>query len=101
MVLSRNSYILEFAAVELDRWIAKELLQEQSTENVADRESVGLGGVVHIVRCNHAAGAGHVLNNDGRITGNMLSHLSGDHPRIQIVAATWCEPHDKADRLTP
>src|SRR6266545_7245007 len=100
MVLGRNAYVLKFTAVELDRWILKELLQEKTAKNMAYGEAVWLGRFVHIICRNHASGAGHVVNNDSRITGNVLSHLAGDDPRIQIVAAAWCKPHDKADRFT-
>ena len=53
-----------------------------------------------MVRRNHAPGSVHVLDNDSRITGNVLSHLARDRPRIEIIAATGCEPDDQADRLT-
>lgn len=56
MVLSRNPYVFKFSAVELDSWVAKKLLQEKTAENMADREPVRFGGVVHMIRCNHAAG---------------------------------------------
>src|SRR5262249_10296939 len=42
----------------------------------------------------------HVLDNNGRITGNVLSHLARDRPRIEIVATTWGEADNQADRLT-
>src|SRR6266511_6098016 len=100
MVLGRDADVLKFTAVELDRWILKELLQEKTAKNMAYGEAVRLGRFVHIICRNHAASAGHVVNNDSRITGNVLAHLAGDHPRIQIVAATWSEPYDKADRFT-
>ena len=49
MVLSRDADVFEFAAVELDPWISKELLQEKTTQNMADGETVRLGRFVHII----------------------------------------------------
>src|SRR4030095_11802799 len=100
MVLRRNADILKLAAVELDPWISKELLQEKTTKNMAYGKPIRFGGFVHMVRRNHAPGAVHVLDNNRRITWNVLSHLARDDPRIKIIAATWGEPDNQADRLT-
>ena len=53
---------------------------------------IRLGGFVHMVRRNHAPRSVHVLNNDSRITGNVLSDLARDRPRIEIIAATRGKP---------
>src|SRR5918996_2899287 len=100
MILSRNPYVFKFSGIELDGWISQKLLQEKTAENMADREPVRFGGVVNMIRCNHASGAGHVLNHDSRITGNVLSQVTGDYPRIEIVTAARREPDDESDRFT-
>ena len=83
----RQRQAVDAAAVELDRRIDKELLQEQTAQNMPYGEPIRLGRVVHIVRRDHAAGAGHVVDDDRRITRDMLTHMARNHARIEIVAA--------------
>jgi hypothetical protein len=53
-----------------------------------------------MIRCDDAAGAGHIFHNEGRITGNMFAHVPRNGPRIRIESASRGKSNDNADCLT-
>jgi hypothetical protein len=52
-----------------------------------------------MVDADEAAGAGHVVDDEYRIAGNVLAHVAAHDSRINVVAAAGCERHDDAHGL--
>ena len=49
MILRRYADVLELERVELDAWLAQELLEKQTADEVADGKAVRLGSFVNVV----------------------------------------------------
>ena len=58
-----------------------ELVEVKRRRNPSERETVRLGHGVNIIRRDHRAGARHVLDDEIRVAGNILSHVLRDEPR--------------------
>jgi hypothetical protein len=63
-----------------------------------------LGAILHprpvdVVAGDHAAGARHVLHDDGRIAGNVAGEMLADGAAVEIVAAARIRPHQDRDGL--
>ena len=78
---------------------AKQLLQEESADEVADGQAVGLGDLVHIVGGNQKSRAGHVVDDEGRVAGDMFAHVAGDGAGVGVVAAAGGGADDDPDGL--
>ena len=78
VIRAGSAQVFKFLAVEFDPLGAHDLLEEQSSSVVADDEAIRFGLQVHEVGVNDAAGAGHVLNDNGRVAGNMLAQMAPD-----------------------
>src|SRR5687767_14150902 len=89
----------ELAAIEPDGFIAKRLTQHIGAIPDADEQAIRLGAVKGIVRRDQTTGAGHVLDNDGRMTRDMFADMSPDDSRREIVAAAGRESDHKPDGL--
>ncbi|MBI2183272.1 MAG: hypothetical protein HYU31_21010 [Deltaproteobacteria bacterium] len=99
VIRAGNPQVFEFLAVEFDPFGAHDLLEEQPADVVADDETVRLGLQVHEIGVNDAAGAGHVLDDDGGVAGNMLAQVARDGARVGVETAARRERNDQADRL--
>src|SRR5215510_2316063 len=97
--LDRRADELELARVELDARLAEGLAQEEPAVEMADREPVGLRDAIEMIRQNEAAGAGHVLDDERRIAGNVPAHVAREHSRVRIESAAGGEAHDQPDGL--
>jgi len=62
---------------------------------MADGEPIGFCRFENVIRRNHAAGAGHVLDDHDRVAGNMFAHMPADGARIGVVAAAGGEADDQ------
>jgi len=67
--------------------IAERLLERRRLNDDAKRGAVLRGDLVDVVRGLEAAGAGHVLRHDGRLSGNVLAEMARDQAAVEIVAA--------------
>src|SRR5918993_4509994 len=94
----RHRKITKFSHVELDGGTTKELLQYDGSRNVADDGTVFRRCVESMICRDNAPGAGHIVDDDGWIAGNVFGYVSGDQPRILIVAPTGGKPNDDPHR---
>jgi hypothetical protein len=94
IVLSRHPDVFEFERIEFNAGLAEELLKKLSANEMADGETVGFGHLEEMVRRNQSARSRHVVNDDGRSTGNMIAEVAGNKACVGIVPATWRGPND-------
>jgi hypothetical protein len=87
----------EFAAVEPRGFVAEHLLQDQRTDEVADGETIGFGLVVNMVRRDEADGAGHVLDQCGRIARDMFAEMTRDGAGVNIEPTARFVGDDEAN----
>ena len=83
-------------AVELDAFIAHDLLQDERADKVADDQTVRRRLEKRIGR-HPAAGAGHVVDDDRRVARYVAAHVTGDDARVGIEAAAGGKANDDAD----
>ena len=76
-----------FAAVDLDRFIAHHMLQNQRRCPSGDGKTIGLGPVVKMIRRDDAARARHVLDDPRRIARQILADMARHQPRVLVVGA--------------
>ena len=78
-----------FCPVEFDLFIARELRQIKTGCDGTEGETVRFRDVVNIVRGDHRARTGHVLDDDFWISGDMFPQVScvGTGPQIMGVAS--------------
>src|SRR5437016_5870642 len=56
-------------------------------EDDAECGAVARRDLVDVIRGLEAAGARHVLRDDGRLAGNVLAEMARDQPAVEVVAA--------------
>src|SRR5262249_35091354 len=69
-----------------------------SPESSAPRQ-VDRIDAIEMIRRDEAAGTGHVLDDERRISGNVPAHVTREHARVRIESAAGREAHDQADGL--
>ena len=99
MVCGGRAEIGKFAHVEFDAGLPEYLANALAAGEMADGEAVRLRCFVDVIGCDHHAGAGHIIDDDGWVTGNVLGHLSGDHARIGIETPARRAADDDAHGL--
>ena len=62
-----NTEPADFAAVEFDRVVAHDVLENQRRRPGGDGQSIGFDAIVKMIRGDNAARAGHVLDDARRI----------------------------------
>ena len=98
-VLSRHAEVLELAPVEFNAGFAENVLEDETADEMADREAIRFGDFVDVVGGDQTARAGHVLDDKSRIAGNMLAQVARDGSRVGVVAAAGGAADDDADRF--
>ena len=90
----------EFAQVGFElRRHSHRLIGGKSLADDADHGAVARRDLRHVVGGDDAATAGHVDDDQRRVTGDMLAHVTGDEPRILVIVGARRGPHDDADLL--
>ncbi len=84
----------EFGRIVLRRGVAEQRLGQQRVVGRSDDAAVVRGNAVQPVGRDDAAGAGHVLGNDARMTGNMIGKMPRQQPRIGVVTASSAVGND-------
>ena len=74
-----------------------QLLEVERRIDGADGQTIGFGNIVNLIGGDHRRGAGHVLDNDVRISGNVFRHELGKHARIKIVSVARFGADDDRD----
>ncbi len=77
----------ELGRVVLHGGIGERLLERGGLDDDAERRSVLGRDLVEIVGGLEAAGARHVLRNEGRLSRNVLAQVARHHAAVEIVAA--------------
>ena len=99
MIADRRADEFEFARVEFDSRLTEHLAQKQAADEMADGQAVGFRGFVNMIGGDQAARAGHILDDDARNTGNVLTHMTRDRARVSIETAARGKANDDFDRL--
>ena len=68
---------LKLFSIELNAFRAHNLLQDQPAGIIADNQPIRFR-LIHEIRVDDAAGAGHVFNHDGWIAGNVFAQMAPD-----------------------
>src|SRR5262245_38654569 len=85
-------------SIELNTFGAHYLLQDKPSGVVADNQAIRLR-LIHEICVDDPAGAGHVFDNDCRITGNVLAYVASDGARISVVTSTRRKRDDQPNGL--
>ena len=90
----------EFGPVEFGFCAPGKLSVVERAADSAERQTIGLGQVIDVIGRNHRARARHILDDEVRISRNVLSHVArvGASPEVMHVARKIT--HYKSDRLS-
>ena len=77
----------DFAAVDLDRVVSHNVLQDQRRCPSGDRQTIRLDPIVKMIRGDDSTGTGHVLDDPCRVAREILADMAGEQPGILIVGA--------------
>ncbi len=99
VVLGRDADVLELARVELDTRLADHLVDYLVAVEIQNRQAVGLGDLIYMIGREQAGGAGHVLDDDGRVPRNLVAQVARDQARVGIEATAGGEADDQFDSL--
>ncbi len=76
----RHSQVAELRHVELNRWRAEQLFENDRPGNIADHRAVLRRGVVNMIGGDDAADPRHIIDDHGRVAGNILGEMARDDP---------------------
>src|SRR6185295_11399251 len=76
----------DFAAVKLGRFVTHDVLENQRRGPCRDRQPVRLDPVVKMISCDNSPGAGHVLDDPGRISNDLFIDMARDQPGVLVVS---------------
>ncbi len=99
LVLHRHAEVFQLAHVEVDAFHAEDAAENQPAVEHADGQTVGFGAAVDIFRGDQRAGAGHVLDDQWRVAGNMFAHVARHGAGVDIEAAAGAAADDDANGL--
>src|SRR6266480_5878886 len=88
IVRTGNTEPTDFAGVELRCVVTHDILQDQRRRPGGNGKPIRLHAVVHMIRGNDAAGAGHVFDDPGRVSGYVLADMTGDESGVLIISPT-------------
>ena len=94
---TRGADPAELARIEFCVAIAQSLIQYESAVPVGNRQAVGLGVIVKVIRRYQAAGTRHVVDQSRRVAGYVFAHVAGDGASVGVIAATGSLADDEAD----
>ena len=77
----------KLSPVEFHRIAAQDLIKVDSGLERSPRPAVGFCQVVNIIRRHERTAAGHVLNDHGRLSGQILAEILGDQAAPEIDSA--------------
>src|SRR5262249_25368723 len=89
----------ELRRVELHALPAQDLVLRDALIEQPERGAVLGRDTIQIVGGNHAVGTRHVRYDHALVAGNVLADVTGEQPRILIVAAARAERHVERDGL--
>jgi hypothetical protein len=61
--------------VELDTGLSHDLVEREAATEMAERQTIGLGNVKNVIGSEQASRPGHVIDDNGRIAGNIFRHV--------------------------
>src|SRR5688500_3335303 len=98
--LDRSADPAQFFRVKPDRPVAERFIQNISAIPDANERAVTVRFVVSVVGGNETSRAGHVVNYELGIAGNMFPHMARNRARVGIVAPARRVTDADANRLT-
>src|SRR5919106_5529046 len=99
-ILLRRADPGKFGPVELDFRPPYELIEIERRVERAHRQSVRFGNTIKVIGADDPTRSGHVLRDNGWISGDMLSDMPRRQTRPEIVSAAGGRGDDDSDRLT-
>ena len=91
--------VAKFSAVKFYRVRAQQLLQNQRSGPSTDGQPIRLGSVVKMVAKNDAAGAHHVVDDDGGISRNIFTDMARDQSGKTVKQSSRGIADDELDGL--
>jgi len=95
---NRRADPTEFGPVVLGLFTPDELIEVKSRSDPG--EPIGFGDSVNMIRSDHSASAGHVLDDDRGVAGSVFRHILADEPRPRVVHIAGGIPSHDSDRFT-
>src|SRR4029078_13136464 len=77
-----------------------DLLQDQATDVIAKRKTVGFRLSVHVIGMNKPACAGHILDNNRRRARNVFAHVPANGPTVCVKTPARCKSYEHTKRLS-
>src|SRR5262249_52846365 len=99
VIADRRADKLELARVKLDTGLAKHLTEKESADEVADGETVRLGDFEDMISGDQATSAGHVLDYDTGLAGDVFTQVAGDGSVIGVKTPASREAYYDANRF--
>ena len=90
---------IEFSRVVLDALAVQQRLRRQPSREHSDRRAVLRRHVVKEIGGPQTSRAGHVLGNDGGVSGKMLAEVASEGPHMDVVIGARRQTHDDGGRL--
>src|SRR5262249_26839566 len=66
---------------------------------MTEGKAVGFGHLIYVIGRDESGGPRHVLHNNGGVTWDMFPYMTGNDPRISIIATARRGADDDANRL--
>ena len=66
---------------------------------MADGETIGFSDLVYVVGCYETPGAGHILYDNGGLSGNVLAYMAGNCTGISVEPAPCRKPDNDPNRF--
>jgi hypothetical protein len=89
----------KFPPIELNFLSPHQLIEIESGANAAEGETVGLGDFINVVGRDHRACAGHILDNEVRVSRNIFAEIAGDQTRPIVIDAAGAVSGDDSNGL--
>jgi hypothetical protein len=88
---------MELAQIELHFFAPDELVDIDAVQRHHEGQAVRLGYIEHMIGGYHGSGAGHVLGDEIRLTGDIFAHVSSKDSGPAVVKSTRCRAHHNAN----
>ena len=96
IVRTRDTHPTYFATVKLGRLVSHDMLQNQRRRPGGNGKPIRFHAVVKVICGDDPAGARHIFDDPGRISGNVLVDVSGDQPGVLVIGTARRIANDKS-----
>ena len=77
----------KFRSIELHFFAPQQLIEIKTGVDDGDAQAIRFGNAINVIGRHCRAGAGHVLNDHVRVSGNVLGQIRTDEPRPLVMRA--------------